>query len=171
MLDVRRMKQGKAKFRKEEISLVEVVEEVSQAFLVLFQEKGITFTFSPLSKNKNKVLADPFATRRIFINLLGNACKFTPQGGKISITITENSEEFLNVSISDTGIGIPPEKLEYIFDEFYTIDSQESETQKGSGLGLTIVKNIIEGMGGKISVTSVVGAGTTFSFLLPKYHE
>jgi K+-sensing histidine kinase KdpD len=102
---------------------------------------------------------------RAIINLLTNGIKYTPEGGKISI-IVESDNEHLAVHVKDTGIGIPEDALLHIFDRFYRVE-KKVHTIKGTGLGLTITKKIIEKHGGHMDVESAPGEGSTFSFYLP----
>ena len=104
---------------------------------------------------------------RVVINLLTNAIKYTPVGGNIKLSVTNLlSERKIRVSIIDNGIGIPEESLPHIFDRFYRVE-RKVHTIKGTGLGLTIVKKIIERHGGTVMVESALGHGSTFSFFLP----
>jgi signal transduction histidine kinase len=99
--------------------------------------------------------------------LLSNAIKFSPDGGKVTVRICEEPTQ-MNVYISDTGIGIPSDKLLRLFSRFYRADDPRSKDTIGTGLGLSIVKAIIEAHGGQVSVQSREGQGSTFSFSLPK---
>jgi signal transduction histidine kinase len=105
--------------------------------------------------------------RRAIINLLTNGIKYTPEGGKISIIVQSDSDH-LAVHVKDTGIGIPEDALLHIFDRFYRVE-KKVHTIKGTGLGLTIVKKIIEKHGGYMDVQSAPGEGSTFSFLPAGY--
>jgi signal transduction histidine kinase len=107
--------------------------------------------------------ADTIMINRVITNLLDNALKYTNSGGTIMINLSDRQEDIL-VQITDTGIGISKEHLPYIFDTFYQVNADS----KGSGLGLSIVKKIVEAHGGKIWVESEPGKGSTFSFTLPK---
>jgi two-component system phosphate regulon sensor histidine kinase PhoR len=113
-----------------------------------------------------EVLVDKDQIKRVFINLINNAVKYTPQG-KIRVELHKLERE-IQIDISDTGCGIPEAALEKIFEEFYRVDSAMNQEIKGTGLGLSLVKNIIEAHKGKIWVKSKVGAGSTFSFTLPQ---
>lgn len=126
-------------------------------------KKGITVLFEAAGGISPSILADPSMIDRVIANLLDNAIAYTDAGGSISVTLSE-SEGSIVVSIADTGRGIPEDKLPYIFDAFYRI----SRDTKGSGLGLFIVKTIIEAHGGRIGVESTPGKGSTFSFKLPR---
>jgi signal transduction histidine kinase len=113
--------------------------------------------------NLPKVYIDPERISQVFVNLLTNAINFTPDSGKITIE-GKLKEDFIEISITDTGIGIAKENLNKIFDKFYQV-----EKTKGTGLGLTISKNIIELHGGKIWAESTIGKGSKFTFSIPIY--
>lgn len=147
--------------------------ELSQVNLSNLVEKVLTIQ-EPLMKRKNLLLelsvpkeielnADPQLLERLITNLLGNALKFTPEKGKITISV-EDSPEKVKVEVADTGPGIPEEYLEKIFDKF----QQLQRTKGGTGLGLTICKYIVEAHNGKIWVESKLGQGSKFSFFIPK---
>lgn len=112
------------------------------------------------------IFADPDQIREVLDNLLGNAIKFTPEHGRISVNASAN-KTVVYFSVSDTGIGIPPEDLGKIFQRFYRIRSLTTTRPPGTGLGLTIVKQIVDSHHGDISVESHLGKGTTFSITLP----
>ena len=102
---------------------------------------------------------------RVFTNIIGNATKYTPEGGKITVTV-KNDEYYITVSISDNGTGIPQEKLPLIFEPFYRC-GEKNEKHSGSGLGLTFCKKIMESHSGVIDVSSREGEGTTFVLTFP----
>jgi signal transduction histidine kinase len=114
-----------------------------------------------------RVYADRNRLHDIFINLLSNAFKFTPDGGKVSVFASQRDNEILH-EIRDTGIGIPEEKLQQIFEEFF---QAEGGKYGGTGLGLSIAKGVIEEHGGKIWVESQPGKGSAFFFTLPAFKE
>jgi signal transduction histidine kinase len=103
---------------------------------------------------------------QVWINLLNNAIKFTPESGTITITLTENS-----VTISDTGVGISDEDRIHIFERFYKVDKARDRSLGGNGLGLAIVKKIVELHDGHISAESEIGKGTAFEISLPGLHS
>jgi two-component system phosphate regulon sensor histidine kinase PhoR len=111
-------------------------------------------------------LVDRSQIERVFINLLGNAVKFTPTNGKITIK-AHVKDGAVQVDISDTGIGIPPDAIPKLFQEFYRVDTAAHQQLKGTGLGLSLVKHIIDAHKGKIWVESAPDKGSTFSFTLP----
>ena len=108
--------------------------------------------------------------KQILLNLLSNAVKFTPEGGRIDVDAALNNES-VEVSVSDTGIGIAAEDQETIFEEFRQVGSDVSKKREGTGLGLTLTRKFVELHGGKIGVQSAVGKGSTFTFTLPVKQE
>jgi len=105
--------------------------------------------------------------KQIIFNLVDNAMKFTPQNGKVSITAKISNENKILVSVSDTGIGIPENKIEEIFDPFIQVDGSTKRSYGGIGLGLSIVKKYVEMHGGDVWVESKIGEGSIFMFTLP----
>ena len=103
---------------------------------------------------------------KIITNILSNAFKFTPEGGRIEITINR-ADNYITVSVSDTGIGIQKEKMSKIFDRFYQVDGSHTREQEGTGIGLSLTKELIELHKGKIEVESEAGKGSTFRISLP----
>ena len=112
------------------------------------------------------VHADPVRLEQILTNLLSNAIRFTPEGGQITLTCWREGQT-VACSVRDTGVGIPPEDLPRVFDKFHQVRSTRTAKTKGTGLGLTIVKHLVEAHGGRIGVESVVGEGTAFTFAVP----
>ena len=159
MLDLTRIKSGHLPLDRENINLSEVVggyiDEVKPVDKNLTIEVDIPKSLS--------VYADRNRLHDIFINLLSNAFKFTPDGGKVSIIASRQNGEILH-EIRDTGMGIPDDKLQKIFEEFYQV---EGAKHGGTGLGLSIAKDIIELHKGKIWVESKYDEGSNFIFLLP----
>ena len=125
-------------------------------------KKGLTIFFEVTGDIPPSILADPGMMDRVIANLLDNAIAYTDTGGTIRVALFER-DGALHVSITDTGRGIPEDKLPYIFDAFFRI----SRDSKGSGLGLFIVKTIIEAHSGRVGVVSMPGKGSTFSITLP----
>ena len=115
------------------------------------------------------VLIDEGRVTQVINNLVKNSIKFTPEGGAIELeaTLAEGRSDFVEVSVTDTGRGIPEEDLEHVFERLFQCSNQEAEARKGLGLGLHLCREIVTLHGGEISVESTVGAGTTFRFLLP----
>ncbi len=113
------------------------------------------------------VLADSYRLRQVAINLASNALKFTEKGGVTIRCTLVNSRKMTQIAVSDTGIGISPSALEYIFEAFRQADGSTTRRFGGTGLGLTIARKLIELQGGEVAVESVPGQGSTFSFTLP----
>jgi histidine kinase len=112
-------------------------------------------------------LADTDRTTQILINLIGNAIRYTPDGGSILLDVQVNGRN-ADIHIQDTGIGIPPESLPYVFERFYRVDPSRARKSGGSGIGLTISRHLAWAMGGELNVTSPgVGQGATFTLTLP----
>ena len=112
------------------------------------------------------IVGDERKVKQILLNLLSNAVTFTPEGGRVGLTATA-AESVVTIAVSDTGIGIAPEDQAAIFEEFRQVDRDDTRTQEGTGLGLTLAKKFVELHGGWIGVQSRVGQGSTFSFTLP----
>jgi signal transduction histidine kinase len=113
------------------------------------------------------ITADPLRLRQVLRNLVGNAIKYTPPGGQITVSTELEQNHSVRVKVCDTGIGIPANDLAHVFDKFYRVRMDETVDIEGNGLGLAIVKAIVEQHGGKITVESQVGEGSCFSFVLP----
>jgi two-component system phosphate regulon sensor histidine kinase PhoR len=111
--------------------------------------------------------ADRRAVDQVLTNLLDNALKYTDPGGRVTVEV-EGQPEFVRVSVSDTGIGIPSEHQARIFERFYRVDKARSRSLGGTGLGLAIVKHLVQAMGGEVYVESEPGRGSTFRFTLPR---
>jgi two-component system sensor histidine kinase VicK len=113
------------------------------------------------------VTVDPPQITQVLDNLLNNAIKFSPAGGTVTVKLSAE-ENMIRIQVSDTGIGIPADKIDRIFDRFYQIDGSSTRQFGGAGLGLAICKQIIDAHDGKFEVESEVGKGSTFAFLLPQ---
>jgi signal transduction histidine kinase len=113
------------------------------------------------------VMGDTLALRRALDNLLSNALKFTPAGGRVTVRLYA-TEHAVQVEVADTGIGIAADQLERIFERFYQVDGSSTRKYGGMGLGLSLVKSIVEGHGGRVAVVSAPGVGTTFTVTLPR---
>jgi diguanylate cyclase (GGDEF)-like protein len=118
-----------------------------------------------------RAYGDAARLEQIFINLLDNAIKFSPEKGEVRVSAKdyELDGHFIEVSVADNGMGIPSDELEKIFERFYQVDASLSKEVKGAGLGLSIVKGLVEAHGGKVWAESEVGKGSKFTFTLPKY--
>lgn len=166
LLDISRLESGRVTIKQEACDLNKIIAEASDVLAVLMKEKEIEFSVSVL-KNSASVFADSGQIKRVFINLINNAIKYTPAKGKIMVR-AKTLDKNVQVDITDTGCGIPKEAQDKLFQEFYRVDSEINQQVKGTGLGLVLVKNIIEAHNGKIWVESKAGSGATFSFTLSR---
>ncbi|MEW6102013.1 MAG: ATP-binding protein, partial [Candidatus Omnitrophota bacterium] len=166
LLDISRIESGKMIMKKETLDLKAVMEQISDLLSVQLKERELKLIVD-IKDDARNISADSSQINRVFINLIGNALKFTPAGGQISITGSKK-ENLIQIDVSDTGCGMPQEALELIFEEFYRVDNDINQNVKGTGLGLSLVKHIIEAHGGKIWVKSKEASGSTFSFTLPQ---
>lgn len=166
LLDISRIEAGKVEMKFEEASLNEIASSVVDLLQPQLREKEIELK-TDLAQNLSQVLVDHSQVERVFINLLGNAIKFTPSGGGIKISARENHDS-IEVIVADSGIGIAEQDLAKIFEEFYRVDNPLNQALKGSGLGLSLVKYIIEAHQGKIWAKSQLNKGSEFHFTLPK---
>jgi len=166
LLDIARIESGRMTMKKEPMELKKIIESVYDLLAVQLKQKDIEFSFN-IADGAGAIFADRSQIERVFINLIGNAIKFTPQNGRISM-LAKNAQAQVEVDIVDTGCGIPEEEREEIFEEFYRVDNLINQEVKGTGLGLSLVKHIVEAHQGKIWVESKLGAGSSFNFTLPK---
>jgi signal transduction histidine kinase len=165
LLDVSRIESGKMALNVTVLSLRDLVAEVINNLRPIAAKKQLEIIVKKFEV-ESRIRGDYAKLEQVITNLLDNAVKFTPPGGRITITL-EHDGQFLKTSIQDTGIGIPPEKRSKIFERFCRIEQESPSKVNGTGLGLHIAKNLIEMHGGQISVTSDVGKGSKFSFTLP----
>ncbi|MEZ4357179.1 MAG: ATP-binding protein [Eubacteriales bacterium] len=164
LLEMSRLDSPELKLNIEHFDINELLRRSIINFEQAIESKKINVEIG-FGDKPNMVLADPDKIAQVATNIIDNAVKFTPKGGKISINVKRSADK-TNVIISDTGIGIPENELPFIFERFYKVDKARAE-YKGTGLGLAIVKRIIEQHGEKISVDSKEGKGTKFTFTLP----
>ncbi|MFT5871867.1 MAG: two-component system sensor histidine kinase ChiS, partial [Clostridium sp.] len=145
--------------------IVYIVEEISQSVAEYIKNHGITLIFDTDVEEKT-IAFDEEKIERIMLNLLSNAVKFTEKNGSILVNIFDKGD-FIEISIKDTGIGIPKDKLKFIFERFAQIDKSTSRHNEGSGIGLALVKSLVEMHGGEIHAKSIEGKGSEFIITLP----
>jgi signal transduction histidine kinase len=153
----------------EQFQLLDVLNKVVVPVQTLANDKSIDFNFS-FDKSVGIITGNPFTLEELYLNLLLNAIKYTPPNGNVSLAVTDHQDHYLS-EISDTGIGIPEDEIPSIFDEFYRASNVPKDIKTGSGLGLSIAKQIVESHRGRISITSKVGAWTKITILLPRNPE
>jgi len=150
----------------EEYNLKEVIDKVAASVQLLAKDKSIEFNVS-VDDSIKTITGNPFTIEEMFSNLLFNSIKYTPNNGKIELFVREHNDKIIT-EITDSGIGIPQEEIPKIFDEFYRASNVPKDIKTGSGLGLSIVKQILDNHKGKISVKSEPGIWTRFTVSLPK---
>ena len=161
-----RLESGMVKLESVELDLIPVLEESMQAVKPIANKKKINLTLDT-PQRPVKILGDDSALQQIFINLITNSVKFSPEGGKVDL-IVGKSKDYIDVSIVDQGMGISPEAVPHLFEKFYRARNVTVAEIPGSGIGLYIVKSIIEELHGKIDVRSEINKGTVFTVHLLK---
>jgi signal transduction histidine kinase len=164
-LDLAKIESGLITFRQEPVDIKRVIADTAVIYYGEATEKGIDLKCL-LPEGIPTVTADDGKIKQVVSNLLSNAIKFTPQGGSVTASAVKNGAN-IKIEIKDTGPGIPAEYHEKIFDRFVQLETGKERVRKGTGLGLPIVKNIVEQHGGKVWVESEEGKGSRFIFTLP----
>jgi len=170
ILDLSKVEASQLELERTGFSLHDLLEKVREMVAGRASEKGLTLVREIAPTVPQDLIGDPTRLRQVLLNLLGNAIKFT-ESGEVALRVTKDADSespgALRFTISDTGIGIPDEKLGAVFERFTQADSSTTRRYGGSGLGLTISKRLVELMGGRIWVESGVGRGSVFSFTVP----
>lgn len=156
---------GELSIKQEPVDLARLVRLTAKSYVERAEARGLTLSILH-DENLPPVLADPQKIAWVIGQLLDNAIKFTPAGGRVVVTLKRESPSLVMVAVSDTGIGIPRDRLEEIFEPFHQLDSSSTRRYGGTGLGLSLVREIIEAHGSVIEVQSVEGRGSTFRFPL-----
>lgn len=170
ILDLSKIEAGRLDLKIETFNLVTLVNSTVEELRCLADEKQLTLEINTNIKNPNTV-NDSFRLRQILVNLLSNAIKFTEHGTiELEVKETTTDNQFIFI-VKDTGIGIAPDNLNHIFEEFRQVDQSLTKKYPGTGLGLAITKSLVELMKGNIRVESQLGQGSTFFFELPRYVE
>lgn len=163
---------GRAPDLAEEAGPAVVNASVGRAVLLLqprAEEKGVELVHQGCCELV-AVWATEDGLDRVFVNLIGNAIKYTPSGGTVTVSV-RRADGRVQIEVADTGIGIPDEALPHLFDEFYRASNARATEAVGTGLGLTIVRDLVEAYGGRIEVESAVGEGSVFTVTFPIYGE
>jgi two-component sensor histidine kinase len=145
---------------------VKVLKALEELYGSSASEKGVAVDFV-IDQSVPELMADEKLLDELFGNLISNAIKYTPSAGKVRVSLAPESEHRVRFEVSDTGIGIPEEDIPRLFTEFFRAENAKAQAEEGTGLGLVIVKEILDFLGGSISVKSKVGEGTTLTCLLP----
>jgi signal transduction histidine kinase len=165
VLDVAKIEAGRLEIQSEPLDPRQLIQKWQTQMSVLAQKKGLSLDVDIDPSLPRELYGDSERLSQIGINLLSNAVKFTEKGGvKLSVGCSDSS---WSIQVADTGIGIPPHALNYIFDEFRQVDGSTSRVYGGSGLGLAIVRNLCGMMDGNIKVASELDKGSIFTVTLP----
>ena len=167
ILNISRIESGLIKVSKEPVSVVLLIRQAVQAISAYAAEKDITID-NQTSVVIGQVCADKDMISQVIINLLSNAVKYTPKGGLVTVNSeVDDARQVARVTVTDTGVGIPEDDIEHIFDKFFRV-KENNKYAKGTGLGLNLVKEIVENVHqGSVFVSSLQGKGSTFGFELP----
>jgi len=165
LLDLARLQDPDMQVKHEPVDLTESLREVCDLMSSQAQEKHIQFTVS-IPETDVTIAADPKHIRQLWNNLVSNAIKYTDEGGEVDVTMSLQKDQVIT-AVRDTGIGIAPDDLDRVFDEFYRTKAAKAFSQMGTGLGLALAKRIVETYGGQIDVESSPGEGSTFTVRLP----
>ncbi|MFN3134538.1 MAG: ATP-binding protein [Candidatus Kryptonium sp.] len=155
---------GQVNLNFKEVNIAKLIKDLLEDVDILAEEKGVKVEAEQL--DEAIVLGDEIRLKQLFLNLLDNAIKYNKSGGRVTISIVRENN-FVNVSIVDTGIGIPEDEISLIFERFYRVDKARTRDSGGAGLGLSIAKSIVESHNGRIEVESELGKGSKFSVILP----
>jgi signal transduction histidine kinase len=167
ILEMARVEAGRVELTLETVDLVDLISTIERSLIFLAERRDITFT-TVVDTDVPLINADWEKLRRIIVNLISNAIKFTKKGGQVNVHVSlSGKEDKVIIAVSDTGVGISEENLKYIFERFTQSDKSSMKRYSGSGLGLAVVKELVEIQGGAIEVTSVHKQGSTFTVSIP----
>jgi two-component system phosphate regulon sensor histidine kinase PhoR len=166
LLELSKLESGHSVFRFRPCDVNEIVEAAADSLRNQASQHGLELNVH-LADEPAVAEVAPERIQQVLVNLIANALAYTPAPGRVDVCVV-NREDGVEVSVADTGIGIPEQDLPRIFERFYRVDKDRSRNTGGTGLGLAIVKHILEGHHTRIQVQSELGKGSTFSFVLPK---
>ncbi|HKS29187.1 MAG TPA: ATP-binding protein [Pyrinomonadaceae bacterium] len=169
LLDASKLESGTMRLELASIELRGLLDELRETMEPLAREKGLRMD-EELPADLPLIEADRAKLRRILVNLVSNAIKFTSRGGRVTMRAARE-DGYIRISVSDTGVGIAPDDVKRLFDKYEQARSRATRGEKGTGLGLYITKQLVELHGGEIKVESEVGKGSTFSFTIPAAQE
>ncbi len=167
LLNITRMEAGSIAVSPKVLSVDKVAEEVLRELSLMASDKDITVRLQQRGKASPRIKTDNLIFKEILSNLVGNAIKYTPEGGKVTVTVQPRKQDIL-ISVSDTGWGIPKSSQEQIFSKFFRAHNIVKRETTGTGLGLYLVRGLLDRLGGTIWFSSNEGSGTTFWLTLPR---
>lgn len=165
LIDITRIDSGFFNISIKNYDIINIVENITMSVANFVENRNIELIFDTEIEEK-KLACDPDKIERIMLNLLANSVKFTPEGGQITVNIYDKINE-IDIVVKDTGLGIPQDKLDIIFERFRQVDKTLSRNREGSGIGLSLVRSLVELHNGSISVKSEYGKGSEFILTLP----
>ena len=168
-LNLSKIESGTFIDKTESVNLLPIISHLVQTYENIAKQGNISLSLDALDKIQD-IIGNEKCLKELFSNLIVNAIKYNRQNGKVTIS-AEEDQNYVTVSISDTGFGIPEENLDSIFEEFNRGKHELTKNIKGTGLGLPICKRIINELGGRIDVQSKINEGSVFKVSLPKYRE
>ncbi len=172
ILDLAKIKANKLELKRTETDIVAVISEIAALYQPLAVQQKKTIGLDIVFRNPIIIYADPEKIKQVVTNLVSNAMKFTKENGNIILKVLENSagygDNYIEVWIKDDGIGIPKHQVDLVFEKFFQVQDGQFKRPKGTGLGLTIVAEMIKLHKGYVWAESDLGCGTTFKFVLPK---
>jgi signal transduction histidine kinase len=160
---------GQLEFHPRNTDLKKLSSRIIEVMGLQFSSKNIDLALE-VSDSLAQVFVDPDRIEQVLRNLLSNAYLYTPEDGRVMLKLITDGEDVV-ASVTDTGAGIPPKDLPHIFERFYRVDRSRTRRTGGSGIGLAIVKQLVEAMGGRVWATSEASKGSTFFFRLPIVHS
>jgi PAS domain S-box-containing protein len=164
VLNFAKLEAGRVEYSLEPVSVRQVLQEIEAYVAPQIQTKGLDFVFD-VCADERPVIADPEKLQQVLVNLLSNAIKFTPKGGSVRVQC-RHEDAYVDISVSDTGIGISPEQLSRIFEPFVQLERRLNSPHEGTGLGLSISRDLAQGMGGSLYARSELGIGSEFTLRL-----
>ncbi len=164
LLDQARAESGQMRLQLRDVDLEEVAHPIVASFEPQAVHKGVHLEL--LSMRPVRVEADPDRLAQVFVNLIDNALRHTPSGGSVTVELDANGNDAI-MRVRDTGVGIPYRDIPHIFERFYVVDRSRTRGSGGAGLGLAIVRGIVNAHGGTVTTESMLGSGTTFTVHLP----
>ena len=167
LLDITKLNSKQFKVILKNVDIIFLTKQITESIDIYADQKKINLYFKTNVCSRNTAIDDE-KYERIILNLLSNAIKFTPEGGNITVDVKENKKDkTVSIAVSDTGMGIPKDKLEMIFQRFGQVENNLSRQAEGSGIGLALVKMLVEILGGSIQVNSQLDVGSIFTITLP----
>lgn len=166
LLDMAKIEAGHFDLHEDEVNLMEIGAEVLRMLRQSVQTARVALKVKSLP-DLPTIRADEQQVRRVLVNLLSNAIKFTPAGGEITLSVSENVSGGLDMRVSDTGIGIPEDKIDKVLEPFEQVENSFTRTRAGTGLGLPLAKAMVESHGGTLTISSILGQGTCVCVSLP----